>query len=102
MVSGVSMRIIGVGGMSSYFLIGFGVLSKLSYLLKMLINKEYKPGYELLVLYSGLAIFFSGIFIKNQDVWDYAFLLIYCGIIFKITFVFLFVRKLRKNVIIKR
>ncbi len=68
----------------------------------MSVNNEYKPGYELVVLYFGLSLFFCGLFIKNNCIWDYAYLLIYCGVLFKIIFVVLFVRKLRKNMLLKR
>ncbi len=58
-------------------------------------NKKYKPGYELLVLYSGLALFFIGLYFRNNNLWEYASILMTVGITFKIGFLILFIRKFR-------
>lgn len=74
-----------------------GVAFKLFYITLKIIRNEYKPGFELLFLVSGLAIFLTGIFLTK-----YGLLNTPASISFKITgislksaFVLMFIVKIR-------
>jgi len=95
LVIGIVLRTIGVWGMLPYLIIILGAFSKITYIVLSMKNNKYKAGYELLVLYSGLLMFFCGLYFRNNHSWEYAQILIFTGITFKILFVVLFVRKLR-------
>ena len=98
LVTGIVLRYIGLWGSVPYFIIGLGALNKITYLVLSIKNKKYKPGYELLVLYSGLTLFFTGLYYRNNNLWEYASILMSIGISFKIGFLILFIRKFRIRV----
>lgn len=58
-------------------------------------HRKYKPGYELIILYSGLAIFFTGLYFRNNHLWEFAHVLMFVGVSFKVLFLILFIRKIR-------
>lgn len=98
LVTGIALRSLGIWGMFPYFLIGLGAANKLAYIILSMKHRKYKPGYELFVLYSGLAIFFTGLYLKNNSLWEYASVLMAVGIAFKMGFLLLFMRKFRVRV----
>ena len=74
-----------------------GVLLKIYYLVSKIRRGTYRPGYEIGILLIGLALFLSGIYIREHGgTINPAFLMI-PGIALKVTFIILFIRKLRKN-----
>ena len=77
------------------FFIGGGL--KVWFLVGKIKDGGYKPGVELILLLIGLTMFFSGVYGRNHD-WSFsAYWLIIPGALFKLVFVFLFIRKLALN-----
>lgn len=58
-------------------------------------HRKYRPGYEFIILYSGLILFFTGLYLKSNKYWDCASLLIFAGITFKVAFLLMFINKSR-------
>lgn len=95
LVTGVVLRTLGLWGYTPYFLIVLGAVSKITFMYQSLKSRGLKLGYELLVLYAGLIIFFSGMYLRNNNLWEFAWLMMIVGIFFKVSFVGLFVRRLK-------
>ncbi|MGB5243065.1 MAG: hypothetical protein WBN28_08290 [Lutimonas sp.] len=74
-----------------------GVLLKTFYIIRKAQTGEYKPGYELLFLFIGLALFFTGIYLRKADVIPLGQLLFFTGIGLKIVFIILFIKKVRSQ-----
>lgn len=74
-----------------------GVAFKVLYILSKAIRKEYKPGWELLFLFTGLVLFLSGVFLQKGEIIENASFLKIPGISLKAMFVILFIRKSRKT-----
>ncbi|MBN1769229.1 MAG: hypothetical protein JXR50_02520 [Prolixibacteraceae bacterium] len=74
-----------------------GVAFKIYYITAKVIRKEYKPGYELLVLISGLAIFLTGLLLTKHGLLHTAASITFkiTGISLKAAFVLLFMLKTR-------
>ncbi|MFW5773515.1 MAG: hypothetical protein ACOCWD_02430 [Tangfeifania sp.] len=75
------------------FLIVTGILFKVCFVFNKIETKEYQPGYELILLILGLGLFFSGIHLKNPVYFIEPGYLKIVGILFKIGFIILFIRK---------
>jgi hypothetical protein len=94
---GIVLRKITGLGIEAMVLIIVGVLFKVYYIISKARNGEYKPGNELLFLVIGLVMFFTGIYLRNHDSpFDPLFLII-PGILLKVVFIILFIRKIRKT-----
>ncbi|HKK09820.1 MAG TPA: hypothetical protein VJ939_03240 [Bacteroidales bacterium] len=79
-------------------LIGTGVLAKITYVFLKIKSGEYKPGSEAILLIGGLLLFFSGIYLRAEafDNFNPAYL-IFTGIAMKVTFIILFIIKIRQK-----
>ena len=75
------------------FTIIAGVLLKIYYIVNKIVRKEYKPGYEVLFLVFGLAIFFLRYYLHSQITVISAGVFMGIGISLKIVFIVLFMRK---------
>ena len=74
-----------------------GVLLKTLYIIRKAQTGEYKPGYELLFLFSGLALFFTGIYLRNGGINPLGTILFFTGISLKIIFIFIFIKKVKSQ-----
>ncbi len=75
-------------------LIILGVLCKLAYIIIKMINKEYKPGYEMGLLFIGLLLFLG---LRHFLPQPFSWIIATGGILLKVSFVILFIRKVRAN-----
>lgn len=105
LVLGIVFRKISSLEVFGLFLIMSGVLCKTVYIIAMAKSGEYKPGRELIFLFTGLLIFLSGLYLRShpQNFINPLYLII-TGIILKTIFIFRFiylVRLSKKNEIRK-
>jgi len=84
-------------GSEGLILIIVGVAFKSYYIISKARNGEYKPGYELIFLFVGLAMFLSGLYIRSHEPPFSPTLLIVPGILLKVLFIVLFIIKIRKT-----
>lgn len=78
-------------------IIFIGVAFKIFYITKLIRSKKYKPGYELVLLFLGLILFFLAKFIKAQDYSISHYYFLFSGIALKIGFIIVFMNKIRKT-----
>ena len=78
-------------------LIIIGVLFKAYYIISKVRSGEYIPGYELILFFIGLFLFLSGLYLRSHDPSVWASLFIIFGITLKVTFIFLFILKVRSS-----
>lgn len=102
---GISLLIIGVLLRAltdltqiSSILLALGIFLKILYLLVKIRDRSYKPGLELSALIIGLLLFFSGRYLGKQEIEFYPILLMVTGILLKIGFVILIIRKIRGQI----
>lgn len=74
-----------------------GALCKSIYLYQRVKTGNYKPGIELVCLIIGLLIFFTGLYLKTLETGLNPMLFIFTGILLKLTFIVLFIKKLKTN-----
>lgn len=74
-----------------------GVSLKTIYIIGKARSGEYKPGYDLIFLFVGLAMFMSGLYLRSHNPPFSPLLLIIPGLILKIIFILLFIRNVRSN-----
>lgn len=67
---------------------------KLFMILFSLYNKTYKPGKEIFLLLTGLAVFFTGMYLRKIG-FEYALYIMYAGLSMKVVFVFLYSKSKR-------
>jgi len=79
------------------FLIATGILFKVYFIFNKIKTEKYQPGYELILLILGLGFFFSGIHLKNTVYFIEPVYLKIVGILFKVIFLVLFIRKTKNN-----
>lgn len=96
LLGGVVLRY-AVGGLLPTLLILLGVSLKLSYLVNKVRHHNYKPGTELILLFAGVNLVLSGIYVRSIGEPFNPATLIYSGILLKVLFVVLFIRKIRKG-----
>jgi hypothetical protein len=72
-----------------------GVSLKVFYIISKSRTKKYRVGYELLVLAFGLVLFFTGLYFKKNGAAFNPYWLMGPGIVLKVIFVILFIRKTR-------
>jgi len=78
-------------------LIIVGVVFKTYYIISKARSGEYKPGYELIFLFVGLAIFLTGLYLRSHEPPFSPALLIVPGILLKVLFIVLFIVKTRRS-----
>ena len=74
-----------------------GVLLKTLYIISKAQSGEYKPGKELLFLFSGLILFFTGIYMRKAGINPLGTILFFTGITLKIIFILLFIKKVKNQ-----
>ncbi|MFA8449913.1 MAG: hypothetical protein ACEPOW_04395 [Bacteroidales bacterium] len=77
-------------------LIALGAANKLAFIIRRKFERRYRPGYELLILAFGLAIFFSSDYINHPFVQEQKTIFRFIGIVLKITFIGLIIYKNRE------
>lgn len=70
-----------------------GIAFKIVYIISKIISKEYKPGYEIVFLITGLIIFLSGITLHKQGIVENPTIMKIIGISLKAVFVIIFIKK---------
>ena len=79
-------------------LIIIGVILKTIYIVIKSKRGEYKPGKELILLFAGLSIFFTGLYLRNSDQPPIEpIYLIVLGISLKVGFIIGFIKNVRSN-----
>ena len=81
---GLSMILIGVG-------------CKTIYIIAKAKSGEYKPGKELIWLFLGLALFLTGLVLKSNSPGMISTVLIISGLILKLLFILIFIRKVKAH-----
>lgn len=81
---------------SGVIIILIGVICKIFYITSKFKSGEYKPGYELAILYIGVIVFFTGMYLRSQEISLYPTLLMPIGISLKLVFILMFIKKTRK------
>lgn len=84
-------------GSEGLILIIVGVVFKTYYIISKARSGEYKPGYEMIFLFVGLAMFLSGLYLRSHEPPFSPALLIVPGILLKVLFIVLFIIKVRKT-----
>lgn len=81
----------------SLFLILSGVTFKVFYIAQKIRSREYRPGFEVLLLIVGLILFMGGIMLKKNGIIEDASALKIVGISLKVSFIVMFIIKTRSN-----
>lgn len=97
LLTGVIFRISSSENIVGLTLILTGVVLKTMYIIAKAQNGEYRPGLELIILFLGLSLFLTGIYLKYHNPVFSPFLLIIPGLSFKFIFIFVFIRKTKKS-----
>ncbi len=95
LIAGIVMKYVTDLNVLPVILMAAGGLFKLAYILLKIVRREYKPGFEVLLLLSGLLLFFTGKNLQRDPDIAYAMFMMITGIGLKILFVLLFIRKRR-------
>lgn len=95
LLTGIVLKNTGTQGLLPLLLIVGGGLCKISYVIASIITGKYKPGREIFLLYVGLAIFLTGIYLRSHE-FEYYPLFMATGISMKLVFIILFIRKVKK------
>jgi len=77
-----------------------GVTLKVTYILVKIIKTNYRPGWEILLLFCGLLLFFTGLYLSphaNAGVISLSTLLKVTGVLLKVAFVIFFILKTRNK-----
>lgn len=97
LTTGIILRIFTDEGVVGLVLIVFGVLLKSYYIIDKARSGEYKPGFELVFLCLGLALFFTGIYFRvHKPTYPYVLLMV-LGLLLKTIYIFLFVVKVKSG-----
>lgn len=73
-----------------------GVAFKIVYIISKIVSGEYKPGNELILLMLGLTLFLTGVYFKSHPRELHHAFLMAPGIALKLSFIFIFILKIRK------
>ena len=98
-LAGIILKAADITGIITVLCFSLGALLKVLYLVTGLITKRIKPGKELIFLFTGLALLFSGIWLRSAPDQGIQYLHIWfisSGIAFKILFLILFIRRQKK------
>jgi len=74
-----------------------GVAFKIYYIAQKIRSREYRPGFEVLLLIVGLILFMGGIMLKKNGIIENASALKIVGISLKVSFIVMFIIKTRSN-----
>ena len=97
MTTGIILRMFTDVSFVAILLIILGVLFKTYYIIGKARSGEYQPGYELLFLFAGLTLFFSGLYFRmHKPAYPFVFLMV-SGLILKMVYVILFIAKVRSR-----
>jgi drug/metabolite transporter (DMT)-like permease len=88
---GIMFRAFDISQVVGLLLIVLGAVMKSTYIIIKLYSKEYKPGVELVLLLAGLFLFF---YFRYSD-HPFSEIFMGLGIVLKVSFVILFIRKMR-------
>jgi len=97
LTTGIILKFVFVESIVPIFLIVAGVILKIYYILGKIIQTNYKAGYEILFLLTGLTLFFLGMYLKEPLLFIEPIYFKVLGILLKVTFIFLFIRKTKNN-----
>ena len=97
LVIGIVLRTMGLLGIIPWFIIIAGASCKILYMASVMKKGAYKLGAEMFLLYGGLLLFFSGMYLKSDFFVDNARILVPLGICFKVAFVLVFIWKVRQR-----
>ena len=97
LVVGILLRRLTGLGSEGLILIITGVLLKTFYIISKARSGEYKPGYELIFLVVGLAMFMTGIYLRSHQSPFNPLFLILPGIALKVVFILMFIQNTRSN-----
>ena len=92
LTAGILLRAFDLAELLGLILIFLGATLKSTYIILKFVKKEYKPGIELFFLIVGLSLFLC--FRCSAHPWAWELMIL--GVVFKIVFVVLFIRKMRK------
>ena|GEM_PF-5329046 len=96
LISGIALKSLTDYTVLAWLTVISGALAKIIYLVGRIKSRSYKPGYEMIMLYLGLSLFFIGMYIKTSFIAEHRLLFIYIGIGFKILFVIIFAIKIKQ------
>ena len=102
LIPGVLLRIFTDIKMWPILIIVTGAFFKILYIINKIRNGEYKPGYEMVVLYIGLVMFFAGVFLRNHHSRFNHMYLMVPGISCKVFFIFMFIKKSRTKKVVSK
>jgi hypothetical protein len=95
LTTGIILRMFTEMRFVAILLIILGVLLKTIYIISKARSGEYKPGYELIFLFIGLCLFFSGLYFRtHKPAYPFVFLMV-SGLILKTAYIILFIVKVR-------
>jgi hypothetical protein len=97
LTAGVILKLIFENSVIPVILIITGIVFKIYFIINKIIRTSYKPGYELFFLAIGLALFISGMYLKNPVLFIEPVCLKIVGLLFKLIFVFLFIQKTKSK-----
>lgn len=97
LTTGIILRIFTDSGFVAILLIIVGVGLKAYYIISKARSGEYKPGYELVFLFVGLTLFFTGLYFRSHEPSYHYVLLMVSGLILKLVYIILFVLKVRSR-----
>ncbi len=92
---GIILRVNTDLGYQPILFIIVGVVLKTYYIISKAKSGEYRPGYELIILFLGLLLLFLGIYFRSQELSFISSFLVVCGIVFKVVFIILFIVNIR-------
>lgn len=94
---GIVFKIVFENTLFAIFLIVTGIVLKLYFILSKIKSAKYRPGYELILLFVGLGLFFTGVHMERTFLIFEPLYVKFTGIILKIAFVLLFIQKTRNK-----
>jgi len=97
LVIGILIRKLSDLDILGLILILTGVGCKTIYIIAKAKSGEYKPGKELIWLFLGLALFLTGLVLKSNSPGMISTVLIISGLILKLLFILIFIRKVKAH-----
>jgi hypothetical protein len=97
LLTGIILRVSIPDNFVGLTLILIGVGLKTVYIIAKARSGEYQPGSELIILFFGLALFLTGIYLKYNNPIFSPLLLIIPGLSLKVIFIIVFIRKTKKS-----
>ena len=97
LTTGIILRMFTDVGFVAILLIILGVLLKTIYIISKVRSGEYQPGYELIILFVGLTLFFSGLYFRMHNPSFPFVFLIASGLILKAVYIIIFIAKVKQS-----